>query len=108
MSILFYDHLITKSEIEQLIQECEEQENQKGKALQLVDDILFQGIIDSILEKLEPHHHKTFLSAVHERPYDPEIISYLKDHVGPDIEGHIREQADKLVKMIISDLRSED
>ncbi|EKD52959.1 MAG: hypothetical protein ACD_61C00188G0002 [uncultured bacterium] len=106
MAILFYDHLIAKTEIEEILAGIEEAENQKGKALQLIDDIIFQGIINMILERLEDPHHHTFLAIVHERPYDPEIISYLKEHTGPDIEDEIRKEADKLVKMIIRDLTS--
>lgn len=107
MAILFYDHLITKSEIEELVDQTEEGANQKGKALQLIDDIIFQGIVSMLLERLEEPHHHTFLTTIHERPYDPEILSYLKEHIGPDIEDEIRSEADKLVKMIIRDLRSE-
>jgi hypothetical protein len=106
MAILFYDHLIAKTEIEEILANIEEAENQKGKALQLIDDIIFQGIINMILERLEDPHHHTFLTIVHERPYDPEIISYLKERTGPDIEDEIRKEADKLVKMIIRDLSS--
>jgi len=106
MAILFYDHLITKTEIDGLLESIEEAENQRGKALQLIDDILLQGIINFILEKLEPPHHHTFLTIVHERPYDPEIITYLKEHAGPNIEEDIRSEADKLVKMILVDLQT--
>ncbi len=105
MAILFYDHLITKSEIEIFLEASEEADNQKGKALQLVDDIIFQGIVSFILENLETHHHHTFLTHVHERPYDPEIISYLRDNIGPHIEDDIRTEADHLVKMILHDLQ---
>ena len=105
MAILFYDHLIIKSEIESLLATSEEPENQKGKALQLIDDVIFQGIVSFLLEKLEPHHHRTFLTHVHERPYDPEIIAYLRDHVGPNIEEDLRAEADKLIKMILQDLQ---
>lgn len=108
MAILFFDHLVSKSEIHDHFECLEEAENQKGKALQLIDDIIFQGIISMILEKLEETHHHTFLSTVHDRPYDPEILSYLKDHIGDNIEDEIRSEADKLVQMILKDLRSED
>lgn len=106
MAILFYDHLITKSEIENLIVLSEIAENQKGKITQLIDDIIFQGLLSFILERLADHHHHTFLTQVHERPYDPEIISYLRDHVGPNIEDDLRSEADKLIKMILRDLSS--
>lgn len=107
MAILFYDHLISKSEIEDLINASEEAENQKGKALQLIDDIIFQGIVSFILESLEEHHHHTFLTHLHERPYDPDIIVFLREKAGPEIEDNIRSEAEKLVKMIVRDLRTE-
>lgn len=106
MAILFYDHLITRSEIDEYLETLEEEENQKGKALQLIDDIIFQGIINMLLESLHEHHHHTFLTVVHERPYDPEIISYLREHAGEDIEDQIKKEADRLVKMIITDLKN--
>jgi hypothetical protein len=104
MAPLFFDHLVIKTEIIELINQRSSPENQKGKALQLIDDILYQGIIDHILEKLQPEHHGTFLTQVQERPYDPELLAYLKKHVGPDIEDDIRKAANKIVKQIIKDL----
>lgn len=105
MAILFYDHLISKSEVVEILDSLNEEENQKGKALQLIDDIIYQSIVAHILEKLPPHHHGVFLSQVHERPYDPEILAYLKEHVGPDIEDQIRTAGTKVVKKIIKDLK---
>jgi hypothetical protein len=105
MAILFYDHLITKNEIIVLISETKEADNQKGRALQLIDDIIYQGIMNLILEKLESGHHNTFLTHVHERPYDPEILSYLKDHISPSIEEEIRLEGSKLIEQIIKDLK---
>lgn len=104
MSLLFFDHLIVKTEVVEIINGKKEAENQKGKALQLIDDILYQGIIDHILDKLDPHHHDTFLCQLHERPYDPELIAYLKKHIGPDVEDEIRTAGNKIVKQIIKDL----
>jgi hypothetical protein len=105
MAPLFFDHLVVRTEIIEIISQNPEPENQKGKALQLIDDIIYQGIIGHILEKLHPQHHDTFLTQVHERPYDPELISYLKEHVGPDIEDDIRKAGNKIIKKIIKDLK---
>lgn len=105
MAILFYDHLISKVTVIEIIENLDEEENRKGKALQLIDDIIYQSILAHILEKLPSHHHDIFLSQVHERPYDPEILSYLKSHIGPDIEDEIRSAGNKVIKKIIKDLR---
>ncbi len=108
MAILFFDHLVTKSVIHDHINRQEEAENQKGKALQLIDDIIFQAVVSMILDRLESRHHHTFLSTVQERPYDPEILKYLKDHIGENIEADIRAEADKVVKMILKDLKTQE
>jgi len=105
MAPLFFDHLVIKTQVIELINQKPEPENQKGKALQLVDDIIYQGIIDHLLSKLKPHHHETFLSQFHERPYDPELLSFLKKNIGPDIESEIRSAADKIVAKVLKDLR---
>lgn len=104
MPFIFYDHLVFKSEIIDFIESTEEPENQKGKARQLVDDIIHQGVMEFILEKLHPKKHQTFLSQVEDRPYDPEIINYLKEHVSPEIEAEITSHVEKLIEDIKKDL----
>lgn len=104
MSILFYDHLVDKTDIILLIENSNQPENHKGKMKQLVDDIVHQGLIEYILQKLHPHQHNTFLSRVENAPYDPELISYLKDHASVDIENELQGEAVKLLVEIKKDL----
>ncbi len=104
MSIIFYDHLVDKTEVILLIENSNQPENHKGKMKQLVDDIIHQGLIEYILQKLHPHQHHTFLSRVENAPYDPELISYLKDHASVDIEGQLQREAEKLIIEIKKDL----
>ena len=104
MPIIFYDHLVFKTDIHQAIDESEEAENQKGRAKQLVDDIIHQGIVEFILDRLESKKHGTFLKIVEDRPYDTEIISYLKQHISPEIEAEISTHVEKLIKDIKKDL----
>ncbi|MBU1070830.1 hypothetical protein KKG65_00265 [Patescibacteria group bacterium] len=104
MSIIFYDHLINKQEILVLIDQAEGEDNHKSKIKQLVDDILHQGIIDFTLSKLKPKHHQTFLSHLHNAPYDPEILDYLKEKIAQDIEEQVQNYADQLIKKIRHDL----
>lgn len=104
MSILFYDHLVDKTEVILLIEKSNQPENHKGKMKQLVDDIVHQGLMEYILQKLHPHQHNTFLSRVENAPYDPELIGYLKDHASADIEGQLQHEAEKLLAEIKKDL----
>ncbi len=104
MAILFYDHLFNKSEVETLINGLEEMENQRAKVSQLVDDILFQGIIIMLLNKLKESKHQIFLEMIHERPYDIEIILFLRDHTHPNIEDDIKAEGEKLLATILKDM----
>lgn len=104
MSLLFYDHLVNKSEILLYIEKLPEPENHKGKMKQLVDDIIHQGLVEFILQKLHPHQHHTFLSRLEAAPYDPELLSYLKDHISPDFEKELEEEAKNLVASIKKDI----
>ena len=108
MSILFYDHLINKEEVIILIESTDEPENHKSRAKQLVDDIIHQEIINFILDKLEEPKHKTFLYLIEERPYDPEIILYLQDHVSPTIEIELSQFASSLIDQIKKDFLLEE
>jgi len=103
MAIIFYDHLINKEEVIVLIDESPDPENTKHRAKQLVDDVIHQEIIGFILERLDTPKHRTFLTLVDERPFDPEIILYLRDHVGPTIETDLEQFANDLIRQIKRD-----
>jgi len=104
MAIIFYDHLFSKQQVQDLINEVEEAENLRGRLHQLVDDILYQGIINLILAKLDQKKHDLFLEMLHERPYDTEIIIFLRQHAHPNIEDDIKQEAEKLLCDIIKDM----
>lgn len=104
MSIIFYDHLTPKDDLIVIIKQTEAPENQKGKALQLIDDILHQGIVDFILKQLPEKHHQPFLKRLHSMPYDPEILTMLKERIADDIEDRIRQEADRLIKKVRQEL----
>ena len=104
MSIIFYDHLTPRDELIVIIKKSQAPENQKGKALQLVDDILHQGLVDFILKQLPEKHHRPFLKRLYSVPYDPEILSMLRERIADDIENRIREEAERLIKKIRQEL----
>ena len=104
MSIIFYDHLTPRDKIIVIIKESKAPENQKGKALQLVDDILHQGLVDFILKQLPEKHQRPFLKRLHSMPYDPEILTMLKERIADDIEDRIKEEADRLIKKVRQEL----
>lgn len=106
MPIIFYDYLVDKQDILIQIEQLEAPDHHKGKLRQLVDDVIHQGLIEYILQKLHPHQHNTFLERLHSAPYDPELISYLKEHASPEIEEELQQEALRLLKAIRKDLES--
>lgn len=104
MPIIFYDHLFSKTEITDLIDQVEEAENIRGRLHQLVDDILYQGITQMILTKLNEKKHAIFLEMLHDRPYDTEILIFLREHTNQQIESEIKAEAEKLVGSILKDM----
>jgi len=104
MSIIFYDHLVDKKDILIIVDDSSAPDNQKAKIKQLIDDVLHQGIIEFILQKLHPHSHSAFLTQVHHAPYDPEIIQYLKEKIDHDIEENIQKETERIIEKIKKDL----
>ncbi len=106
--ILFYDHLIDKSEVLLLIESLSAPEDKKTKFKNLVDDILHTGLTEFILQKLHPHQHRTFLAQLEKAPYDPELIVFLRQQTNTDIENLIRSEAQRILKLITKDLTNTD
>ena len=104
MSILFYDHLFSKQQIQDIVDQIEESENLKSRLHQLVDDIIYQGLVAMILGKLKESKHEIFLEMLHDRPYDTEIILFLREHAHDQIEDDIRQEAEKLLGTILKDM----
>ncbi len=106
MSIIFYDHIIDKTDLDTYLNNLEAPPENKNKIKAMADDILHAGILEFILQKLHPHHHHTFLNRVEQVPYDPELIQYLKDHIDDQIELEIQKEANRLKKLILKDLKN--
>lgn len=102
--LIFYDHLIDKSETIYLIESFDIPPEKKSHLKAIIDDILHTGIMEMILQKLKPHHHKTFLLQLEKSPYDPELLHYLKNHLEGDVEELIKTESQRLLKLIHKDL----
>jgi len=53
---------------------------------------------------LPEKHQRPFLKRLHSMPYDPEILTMLKERIADDIEDRIREEADRLVNKVRQEL----
>lgn len=104
MPILFYDHLVTKDDIHRLIEASESPDNIKAKVKILVEDCIHHHVLSFTLENLPESKHQTFLTMFTDRPYDPEILIFLEEHIGPDFESELSGSIAKLVEEIKKDL----
>lgn len=103
---LFYDHLIDRSDLEQLLEKKAKTKAEKEKLLKLLDEIVHKTVLDIILIHLDERHHGDFLAMIHEAPHSEEIFIYLRQKAHPEIEEKIKREVEKLTTKIISDLNS--
>lgn len=108
MSILFYDHLIDKSQIKAKLTELDLPEEKQSKFKTIIDDILHAGILEFILQKLHPHHHQTFLGQLDRAPYDPELIKYLQQYADERIEELIEKESQRIIKLVLRDIKDSE
>ena len=105
MAILFYDHLVNKNHALEAIDGLETNDGQKSRLKLLVDDIIHQGLLEFLLQKLHPHQHEPFLRLVTHAPYDPIIMEFLKKHTGDNIELEIEVHGQTLIQEILEDIK---
>lgn len=98
---LFYDHLIEKSDLLEIIEKQAKTKKGKERLLILLDEILHSAVLDVILIHLDEKHHEEFLAMVHEAPHSEEILVYLKQKAHPEIEEKIKKEIERLKEGII-------
>jgi hypothetical protein len=104
MAILFYDHLINKDQVWMYIEKLDGPDSNKGRLRKLADEIIHQGVLELILQKLHPHQHERFLKLVTNAPYDPLVLEFLRTHADEKIELEIENHGQTLIKEILHDL----
>ncbi len=105
MTKIFYDHLIN---IEEVIIELDQNDisiEERSEFISIIDETLHHHILDTILSNLPFEHHENFLTKFHKAPHDPDLIIYLKQVSGPDIEEKIKTKANEVKKEIISEIK---
>ncbi len=108
MSILFYDHLINLDHIRLYLEKLDLPEEKRSQFKTMIDDILHAGLMEYILQKLHPHHHHTFLTQLERAPYDPELLTYLKQNADTNIESALEKEGQRLIRLILKDLKADN
>lgn len=104
MSKLFYDHLIHVEEVISVLNTRDLETEERDELVTLIDELFHQRIVNSILAFLPQPHHEDFVSRVQADPTQTEILIFLKETAGQDIEDKIREESQKLAIDLINEI----
>ena len=78
---------------------------EKEELWNLVEEIVHHHVMIIILEKLPEEHHIDFMEKFRLQPFNTEIIEYLNQKSGTDIEEMLKSRMRSLEKEILKEIR---
>ncbi len=102
-NLVFYDHLIDLKDIEEKIKNKGLSKEEHAELMLIIDEMIHHRVIGCILDKLPKTYHEEFLDHFADRPHDENLLAYLKDKVGEDLSGFIKNE----VRLLASELHEE-
>jgi hypothetical protein len=105
MAKLFYDHLVVREEIDIELDKFAIDAEEKAELIELIDQTLHHHVLNVIFNHLPKDKHPEFVKKLHGSPCDLELIDYLKIYAHPEIESKIRDQAAKIKKEIMGEIK---
>ncbi len=108
MSKLFFDHLIVFEEIEAEIDKSTKTPEEREELWGIVDEIVSHRVMGVILGKLPKKHHEDFLDRFHKAPGDIELLGYLKEKVGENIEELIKAEIGDLAYELLEEIKGKE
>ena len=105
MSKIFYDHLITLSDLEKEMREVVETSEEREELWKLVDEIIHHRVLACIFDHLPEEHHYDFLCKFHKCPHDDRIFQFIDELVEESAEeliiGEIRQIERELLEELL-------
>lgn len=108
MSILFYDHLIEWSKLEEVFDRLGLSKEDRLLYLEEIEKEMHAEIISVVLDHLSPQFHEEFIVSFEAAPHDPQHLHYLVSNGVPDIESAIKGHSGKLIAQICTTLEVSD
>ena len=103
MTKVFFDHLISYTEIYELLEISDSYERQELE--EIIDGIFHHHILDLILTRLPIEHHIEFIELVARDPGHPGILLFVKAKVDIDIEAEIKKHGEKVKAEVLSEIK---
>ena len=104
MTKLFYDHLLSLTQIELVIKKNVSSKEEQEELWQLVEDMVHHKVVHVILDHLPKEHHNEFLEEFSKAPHDERHIIYLKERTGTDIEAIIQKELTQMEEELLREL----
>ncbi len=104
MSIIFYDHLTIIEGLDEKIKKLSNSNDEMQELWFYVEELIHHRVLDCCLDNLPREHHPEFLEKFHKTPHDANLLTYLNEKIGKDVEKLIQVEMKKLSKELRSDL----
>lgn len=104
MSTLFFDHLIVIKGIDKNIKKLSSSNEEMQELWYYVEELIYHRVLECCLGNLPDEHHHEFLEKFHSGPHDKNLIGYLNEKIGKDVEKLIKTEIKKIEKEIKSGL----
>ena len=108
MSRIFYDHLVVLEEMEVAIKDVVITPEEKEEIWKLIDEIVHQKMLITLINNLPNKHHDEFLGKFYQCPYDESLLDYLQERTEEDVFSIIKNEIDQIQKEIIQELIGND
>lgn len=106
MSRIFFDNLLDLKDLEKEIKQLVQTEEERHELWDIVDDTLNHKVLTFVLHNLPKEHHSEFLELFRVRPHDSELTRYLKEKIGENFEGLLKEEIGKVSYELLNTTRN--
>ncbi len=101
MSILFFDHLVVIKGLDNKIKKITRSNDEMQELWMYIEEIIHHRVMGCCLDNLPKHLQSEFLEKFHKSPHDKELIKYLNERIGKDVEKLIKLEVKKLSKELL-------
>lgn len=102
MSILFFDHLIIVKGLDKKIKNISSSNEEMQELWKYVEELIHRRVLSCCLDNLPKKHHREFLDRFYKAPHNIDLLQYLNQKIGKDIEKLILIEIKKLRKELLS------
>lgn len=101
MSMLFFDHLVVIKGLDKKIKKQSQSNDELQELWLYVEELIHHRVIGCCLDNLPEEHHNDFLTMFHKKPYDKDLLVYLNNKTGKNVEKLIKAEIKKLTKELL-------